>query len=99
MTDDPQQHGPPGGLAFGGTIFLEQSAHVAILDAAGRIIAVNTAWEEFGRNNGLDPAYGFGGADYLDVCARAAAAPRGEGNEGAADALDGLRGILASREP
>ena len=79
---------------FGGTIFLQQGAHVTVLDARGRIITVNDAWETFGRENGLDPAYRFVGASYVDVCERAVAAVHG--NEGARDALDGISKVLAA---
>jgi two-component system, chemotaxis family, CheB/CheR fusion protein len=84
---------PPG---FGGTIFLQQGAHVTVLDARGRIITVNDAWENFGRANGLDPAYRFVGVSYLQVCERAL--DDTHGNEGARDALDGISRILAAKE-
>lgn len=43
-------------------------AHVALLDSAGRITAVNEAWRSFGRENGLkDPAWCIGD-DYLAAC-------------------------------
>ena len=101
MNQDPVDQGPPRGLAFGGTIFLEQSAHVAILDGAGRIMAVNAAWERFGRANGLDPSYGFAGVDYLDVCDRAVTNARscGVSCEGATEALAGLRAVLDAAAP
>ena len=86
-------------MVFGGTIFLEQDAHVAILDGAGHIMAVNSAWERFGAENGLRPSYMFGGVDYLDVCVRAAAAAPADGTEGAAETVEGLRDVLASRSP
>ena len=84
---------PPG---FGGTIFLQQGAHVTVLDARGRIITVNDAWETFGRENGLDPAYRFIGASYVGVCERAVNAAYG--NEGARDALDGINKVLAAEK-
>ena len=94
MNSDSPHDDPPTGLTFGGTIFLEQSAHVAVLDGGGRIITVNAAWERFGHDNGLDPNYAFPGADYLAVCRRAAGS--GASNEGAAEAMVGLRGVLSS---
>src|SRR5262245_31141836 len=43
-------------------------AHIAILDQAGTIIAVNTAWQRFADANDLQsPAYGVG-MNYLQVC-------------------------------
>jgi DNA-binding CsgD family transcriptional regulator len=63
--------------------------NVAILDAAGVIVAVNPAWTEFGRSNGLRlPRSGIG-ADYLRYAA-------GGGPD--ADRLVGdLRQLLAGR--
>lgn len=41
---------------------------IAILDASGTIVAVNDAWKEFGRRNGLRiPRFGCG-ASYLKYC-------------------------------
>jgi hypothetical protein len=77
---------------FGGTIFLQQGAHVTVLDGNGRIIAVNDAWQRFGRENGLDAAYRFVGASYPEVCERAIGAERG--GEGAREALDGITRVL-----
>ncbi|QYM80085.1 PAS domain S-box protein [Horticoccus luteus] len=43
-------------------------AHIALLDAHGRILVVNEAWRTFGRANGLQmPDFGLG-ADYLKIC-------------------------------
>lgn len=48
------------------------SAHIAILDEAGSIIEVNTAWREFAELNGFaDKTYGIG-SNYLQVCDTAA---------------------------
>ncbi len=68
------------------------SAHIAILDATGRIIVVNAAWRAFGQANGLElPDDGLG-ADYLQAC------------DSAADPLGrrvacGLREMLAGNRP
>ena len=87
---------PPPPPGFGGTIFLQQGAHVTVLDARGRIITVNDAWENFGRANGLDPAYRFVGVSYVEVCERAI--DSAWGNEGSRDALNGINRILAAEE-
>jgi DNA-binding CsgD family transcriptional regulator len=43
---------------------------IAMLDRTGSIVAVNHAWKEFARRNGLRlPHYGVG-ANYLEYCAR-----------------------------
>jgi diguanylate cyclase (GGDEF)-like protein/PAS domain S-box-containing protein len=47
--------------------------HIAVIDESGRILVVNKAWREFAAANGADPAQVSEGANYLDVCDRAAA--------------------------
>jgi hypothetical protein len=86
------------GGGFGDTAFLNQTAHVAILDSAGRILQVNGAWNAFADANGLDAAFRFLGADYLAVCRRAVETG-GPGSEGAREACDGLAAVLAGRQP
>ena len=50
-------------------------AHVAVLDAAGRIVAVNEAWRRFGLDNGATPEVIAGvGVDYLGACLEDSAA-------------------------
>ncbi|MCE9660777.1 MAG: PAS domain-containing protein [Burkholderiales bacterium] len=66
-------------------------AHIALLAADGRIVAVNAAWRRFGDENGLhDTDHGVG-RNYLDVC------DPGPGSESAkAPAVAaGLRAVLA----
>lgn len=46
-------------------------AQIALLDSDGVIQAVNEAWLEFGRRNGLRDELGFVGKSYLDACDRA----------------------------
>ncbi len=91
--DDARKRPPPG---FGGTIFLQQGAHVAVVDGHGRIITVNDAWERFGRENGIDPAYRFVGVNYPELCERAIGAQHG--GEGAREALDGLTQVLGGAD-
>ncbi|HTJ63450.1 MAG TPA: PAS domain-containing protein [Alphaproteobacteria bacterium] len=43
-------------------------AQIALLDPDGVIQAVNEAWLEFGRNNGLGDERGYVGKSYLDAC-------------------------------
>jgi two-component sensor histidine kinase len=71
------------------------AAHLAVLDARGTIVAVNAAWERFGRMHDASPITWTGIAlNYLDVCRRAAAA----GNTEAQDALMGLQAVLQGRQ-
>ncbi|MBN1286540.1 MAG: PAS domain S-box protein [Anaerolineae bacterium] len=69
------------------------SAHIAILDETGTIIAVNAAWRSFGAANGLDWPVGGVGANYLTVCDDAA----GERSEEAPAVAQGIRDVLAGR--
>lgn len=70
-------------------------AHIAVLDRAGSIIAVNTAWERFARENGC-VSDGCGvGVNYLDVCDRA----RGPYAEEAPDVGRGIRAVLGGELP
>jgi diguanylate cyclase (GGDEF)-like protein len=63
----------------------------AVLDRSASILAVNRAWRMFALDNGGD-ADGTGvGVNYLEICARSAAA----GCQDAQLAADGLRSVLA----
>ena len=44
------------------------SAHMAIIDASGEIVAVNRAWRSFADANGALGQHAFEGANYLAVC-------------------------------
>lgn len=69
------------------------SAHIAIVDDRGTVLAVNEAWREFARRHGLRmPAYGVG-ANYLEVTRPAVRA----GDPAAQEALAGLEEVLADR--
>jgi two-component system, NarL family, sensor kinase len=68
------------------------SAHIAVLDRTGTIIAVNDAWRHFAETAGLaDPEHGVG-SNYLRVCEQAAAA-----SPEAAITAKALRDILRGR--
>ncbi|WP_162141317.1 response regulator [Paucidesulfovibrio longus] len=67
------------------------SAHVALLDEQGRILAVNRAWKRFAALNGGDPAQLGAGVDYLRICKGALDS---EEDPYASVALDGLRKVL-----
>lgn len=71
-------------------------AHVAVLDAEGRIIGVNEAWERFARANGAtsESMYGIG-ANYLEVCRRAFGVDSAE----AAPAKVGISRVLRGEVP
>ncbi|MEQ8494787.1 MAG: PAS domain S-box protein, partial [Gammaproteobacteria bacterium] len=58
--------------------------HLAVLDAEGRIVAVNQAWEGFGLAAGADGARCGVGSNYLAVCDAAAS-----------EAAAGIRAVLS----
>ncbi len=67
------------------------SAHIAILDETGTILATNTSWDKFARENDLLEAFCTAGVNYLDVCDRAA----GPYSEEAPKVAMGIREIIA----
>jgi PAS domain S-box-containing protein len=80
------------GDALTGALIEAAAAEVAVLDAAGNIVAVNTAWQRFARANGALPTVQVGaGLNYLAVCERATKA----GDPLAAQALEGVRAVLS----
>ena len=80
---------------FNRTVLASLQDQVAIVDREGSILAVNEAWEGFGRENNA-PVGGLGvGWNYRDVCRRAAAA----GDTGAGAALAGLESVLSGARP
>ncbi len=82
--------------ALARSVLDSMTAQVAVLDRAGQIVRVNVAWERFGRENGLTELVRAGvGTRYLEFCQSAA----DQGDDIAAAALQGLRGILDGRIP
>ena len=71
-------------------IFDALTTHLAVLDSAGRIIAVNRAWRHFAAENGLpESRQDWLGINYLAVCEAASA------DADAQAALTGIRAVLA----
>jgi PAS domain S-box-containing protein len=70
------------------------SAHLAILDEAGTIVAVNRAWREFAEANQLVLANVCEGANYLSVCDTA----DGPNSEEAKAAAAHIRAIMRGAE-
>lgn len=67
------------------------SAHIAVLDRQGSIVAVNEAWRRFARENAAPPVLVEGvGCNYLDICRTAS----GPCTEGAEECLAGLLAVL-----
>src|ERR671913_385010 len=69
------------------------SAHIAILDGSGEIIAVNGMWRAFAEANGSDPGRVSEGANYLRACESAT----GLNAEEAAAFAEGIRDVLSGR--
>ncbi len=65
------------------------SAHIAILNADGTILAVNRAWMKFSKQNGLKMPDACIGANYLAV----SEAATGEWAQSAKDAAEGIRAV------
>ena len=64
--------------------------HVAVLDRHGKIISVNSVWNDFARDNGVIHEDRIGaGLNYLEVCRKAAAA----GDQLAQRALAGIKAV------
>jgi PAS domain S-box-containing protein len=70
------------------------SAHVAVLDERGRVIATNRAWRAFAEANQQRWEQVSEGVNYLGVCDQASAA----GAEGAGAAARGIRDVMAGRQ-
>lgn len=69
-------------------------AEIAVLDCAGRIIAINKPWLQFSQETGESRVDRVGvGVDYLAVCRKAAA----EGDEVAVQTLEGIQSVLEGR--
>ncbi|MGD8497931.1 MAG: diguanylate cyclase, partial [Chromatiales bacterium] len=76
---------------FSRGVLNSMTAHIAVLDHRGRIIAVNDAWTRFALDNGEPSADPIGiGANYLGVCRRAEA----RGDTSAAQARLGIEAVL-----
>jgi signal transduction histidine kinase len=66
------------------------SAHIAIINDSGTIVATNKAWRDFAEFNGASGQTYAEGANYLQVCDSAA----GRGSEEAALFAEGIRSVL-----
>ncbi len=72
-------------------------AHVAVLDEAGTIVAVNKAWNEFSEREGSGADWI--GTDYLEVCAASDEPPAARVGAGLAEMLAGERDYLDLEYP
>ena len=67
------------------------SAHVAIIEGTGDVVAVNEAWRAFAESNGAVLSKVVEGTNYLRVCESA----RGDQSEYAGAFAEGLRSVLS----
>ena len=79
---------------FARSIIDALSAHIAILDETGTIIAVNRPWREFAKANPPVLANVCEGANYLEVCETA----DGLGAEGSAAMAAGIRAVMRDEQ-
>ena len=77
---------------FGVGVLNSLSAHIAVLDAEGNIIAVNDAWKKFATENGGDTNSVNVGSNYFKACL---CASEKEGIQEAMQASDGIRKVLS----
>jgi PAS domain S-box-containing protein len=78
--------------AVSGGILTSLAGQMAILDRTGVIVRVNDAWDQFARENGAPTIAGLSvGANYLEVCRRAARSSE----PSAQVALEGIEAVLA----
>jgi PAS domain S-box-containing protein len=80
--------------AFNVSILNSLTAHIAVLDAQGVIVSVNSAWRQFAAENGLqESSHNLLGFNYLDACKNVPNQPYGDvasaAQMGIAEVLEG----------
>ncbi|MEZ6017261.1 MAG: hypothetical protein R3F49_19260 [Planctomycetota bacterium] len=73
------------------SLMMGATDRMALLDEEGRIAAINPAWREASRRSGASVASSGRGADFLDLCERAAA----DGERDAAEFAAAIRRVMA----
>ena len=92
LEDFLRQHERPATLSGELSSLLNTlSAHIAIIDSTGDVVAVNEAWRNFAESNGAILDKVIEGTNYLRVCESA----RGEQSEYAAAFAEGIRSVLS----
>ncbi len=79
------------GASLAAAILDSLTAHIALVDSTGRIIAANAAWRRFANANQCSDRACYVGANYLAICEEAV---RRDGDVTAAAALNGVRAVL-----
>ena len=78
-------------IALRALVFDSLEEQIAVLDHAGIIVDVNSAWTSFGTENGLSADFDCVGRNYLDVVQRSFSA----GDERAREAAQGIAEVLS----
>jgi len=81
--------------ALNSAIISSLSGHLAVIDRAGRIIAVNDSWVQFAAKGAGAKDKVDVGANYLEVCAKALRC----GETTTQEALSGIRAVLTGGRP
>ena len=75
---------------FARTVFDSLSAHIAILDENGVILATNRAWQRFAGANDMEGDFDSVGYNYVEICEASA----GEDAEYGQKAAQGIRDVI-----
>jgi DNA-binding CsgD family transcriptional regulator len=78
---------------FAEAVLNSLSAHIAILDENGVIVATNRAWKEFARANHIKMRPDTVGANYIEICKAA----RGDSSECSSEVARGISDVLTDR--
>ncbi|PKQ45002.1 PAS domain S-box protein [Confluentibacter flavum] len=81
--------------AFNLGVLNSLTAHIAVIDKYGNIVAINEAWELFAKENGeTDMQHTGVGSNYFKVCKKSA----DDGNEVASDVLKGIMDVQQGKQ-
>jgi PAS domain S-box-containing protein len=81
-------------VAFNKEILASLSSHIAVVDNNGWIVAVNKAWKDFGKANGITSLERASeGSNYFEVCKKASAS----GDLVAEQALKGIQSVFSEK--
>lgn len=75
-------------------VFDSMDEQIAVIDQAGTIIDVNSAWIKFGVENGISPDYSWSGCNYLNIINCSVAS----GDSLAGVATEGILNVLNGKE-
>lgn len=75
------------------TVLDSLSAHIAILDGSGVIMATNRAWREYAIEGGMPADYDDVGKNYLDICETA----KNGGDVDGTEVFQGLTSVISGK--